>query len=69
MDPQKTTDTPAALQHDGAGDGPRPRTAGQVAKDVVLFFAAPFISIAYVALFPFIGLMLLVRTGRQPRQQ
>jgi hypothetical protein len=67
VDPQKITDTPAALQHDGDGQGPR--TAGQVAKDVVLFFAAPFISIAYVALFPFIGLMLLVRTGGQPRQQ
>ena len=30
-------------------------------KDVGLFFAAPFIALAYLALFPFIGLVLLSR--------
>lgn len=30
-------------------------------KDVALFFAAPFIALAYLALFPFIGIKLLLQ--------
>ena len=33
-----------------------PRTAAQVLKDIGLFFASPFITMAYLALFPFIAL-------------
>lgn len=32
-----------------------------ILKDVGLFFAAPFIALACLALFPFIGLMVLSR--------
>ncbi len=47
---------------------PEPRSPVQVVKDIALFFAAPFITIAYLVLFPFIGLRLLIRTGQQHRQ-
>jgi hypothetical protein len=47
-----------------AGEAERPRTGGQIVKDVVLFFAAPFITLAYLSLFPFIGLALLLRAWR-----
>lgn len=35
------------------------RDALTVLKDIGLFFAAPFIALAYLALFPFIGMLLL----------
>lgn len=41
------------------------RTVQQYLKDVGLFFAAPFITLAYLLLFPFIGLHLLLRGRRQ----
>jgi hypothetical protein len=37
------------------------RTADQVLKDIGLFFAAPFVTLAYLALFPFIGFSELRR--------
>lgn len=43
------------------------RTVQRYLKDVGLFFAAPFITLAYLAMFPFIGLSLLVR-GRRHRR-
>lgn len=43
------------------------RTVRQYLKDVGLFFAAPFITLAYLALFPFIALKLLVRSRRDRR--
>jgi hypothetical protein len=47
-------------------DGPiERRTAGQVVKDIALFFAAPFITIAYLVLFPFIGVAMLTRKGER----
>lgn len=51
-------------QHPPAA-GPGHRTAGQVARDIVLFFAAPFITILYLPLFPFIGLFMLTRKGER----
>jgi hypothetical protein len=47
-----------------AGEAERPRTVSQILKDIVLFFAAPFITLAYLSLFPFIGLVLLLRAWR-----
>ncbi len=49
-------------------DEPEPRSLAQVVKDIALFFASPFITIAYLVLFPFIGLRVLIRTGHQNRQ-
>lgn len=43
--------------------GPR-RSVAQVAKDIGLFFAAPFVTLAYVLLFPFIGMALFVQAWR-----
>ncbi|HEY5999470.1 MAG TPA: hypothetical protein VI078_09265 [bacterium] len=34
-----------------------------VAKNVLLFFAAPFIGLAYIIAFPFIGVAVMVRTA------
>ena len=41
------------------------RSVGVFLKDIALFFAAPFVTIAYLALFPFIGATMLVRTRGQ----
>lgn len=40
------------------------RTAGQVLKDIGLFFASPFVTMGCLALFPFIGLAELRRAWR-----
>jgi hypothetical protein len=45
----------------GKPRSPGHRTPGQVLKDIVLFFAAPFITLAYMPLFAFIGLAMLIR--------
>ena len=36
-----------------------PETAGNVLKNIVLFFAAPFIGLAYIVALPFVGLAVL----------
>ena len=40
-----------------------PRTAGQAVKNIALFFAAPFIGLAYILAFPFVGLGMLAWMG------
>jgi hypothetical protein len=50
-----------------AAGAPEPRSPAEVFKDIALFFAAPFITIAYLALFPIIGLRMLIQTGSQAR--
>lgn len=37
------------------------RTTAQIAKDIGLFIAAPFVTLVYVSLFPFIGVAMVVR--------
>ena len=44
------------------------RNIGTVLKDIVLFLASPAIALAYLALFPFIGLVMLVKWARAPKQ-
>ena len=46
---------------------PARRSLGEFLKDVVLFLAAPFISLVYMAMFPFIGLVMLVRAKQEER--
>ncbi len=41
------------------------RTAAQVAKDIALFIAAPFVTLIYVSLFPLIGMAMLVQAWRR----
>ena len=41
------------------------RGVGQFFKNIALFFAAPFIALAYVALFPVLGAVLLARVAVQ----
>ena len=38
-------------------------------KNVALFFAAPFVALAYIALFPVIGLAMLAWTGGRAWRQ
>lgn len=42
------------------------RSPGTILKDIVLFLASPVIALAYLALFPFIGLTMLVKLLRKP---
>ncbi|MFI5020497.1 MAG: response regulator [Alphaproteobacteria bacterium] len=51
---------PAALGEESAG-----RTIGLFLRNIAMLFAAPFVALAYVALFPLIGLGMLVWTGVQ----
>jgi hypothetical protein len=44
------------------------RTVGQIAKDIGLFAAAPFVTLAYVSLFPFIAMAMLVRTWHHRKE-
>ncbi len=44
---------------------PEHRGIGQVVRDILLFFAAPFITLGCVASFPFIVAVMLTRRGEQ----
>lgn len=44
------------------------RSRAQVAKDIALFFASPFITLAYLGMFPFIGLALLAQAWRRRKE-
>lgn len=58
---------PAKAVDDAASNG---RSVGVILKDIVLFFAAPFVTIAYLALFPFIGVTMVLRArGQAGRNQ
>lgn len=48
---------------------PPKRTFGEFLRDVLLFLATPFITVFYLALFPFIGLVMLVRTVSAERSK
>lgn len=48
---------------------PAKRSLGEFLKDVVLFLAAPFISLVYMAMFPFIGLVMLVKSRQEERSK
>jgi len=63
--PVEATASPAELD----GTAMRSRTVQEFLKDVGLFFAAPFITLAYLVLFPFIGAMLLLHSGRPARRR
>jgi CheY-like chemotaxis protein len=41
------------------------RSVGQFVKSIALFFAAPFIALAYIALFPLLGMVMLARIAGQ----
>ena len=45
---------------------PEKRSASTIVKDIVLFLVSPVIALAYLALFPFIGLKMLLRALRKP---
>lgn len=48
---------------------PTKRNLFEVLKDMVLFLVAPVISLTYIALFPVIGLMELVRAKKGKQQK
>ena len=45
------------------------RSVARFVRNIVLFFAAPFVALAYIALFPIIGLAMLAWTGGQAWRQ
>ena len=48
---------------------PKSRSFAMVLKDVGMFLASPFIGLAFIALFPLIGLAMLVWTGGRAWRQ
>jgi hypothetical protein len=54
-------------QSAGGATGRR-RTKARIAKDIGLFLAAPFVTLAYVSLFPFIGMALLFQAWRHRKE-
>jgi len=64
--------TPAASFLEAAAPAeqvPPAQGAAGTAKNLALFFAAPFIGLAYAVAFPFVGLALLVRHGYRALKQ
>ena len=43
------------------------RSIGTFLKDDLLFLASPIIALAYLGLFPFIGLAMLIKWARTPK--
>jgi hypothetical protein len=66
VEPTGVDSAAAATGSHGMAVGPR--SVGGVLRDIALFFAAPFMTIASVAMFPFIGLAMLARTSREARR-
>jgi hypothetical protein len=55
--------------HPAAVTEPRsPRTPGQVVKDIGLFLAGPFVTLAYLACCPFVAMKLLEQERRRRKQ-
>ena len=54
---------PPLLQPAAAAEGNRARRRRPAIKNVALFFAAPFIGLAYILAFPFVGLGMLAWMG------
>jgi hypothetical protein len=59
---------PAGPNETATGAAGPHRTVAQVAKDIGLFAAAPFVTLACISLFPFIAVALLVRAWRQRKR-
>ena len=60
---QAATEAGAAPQPAVAGRHKLPAKIGLIAKNVGLFMVSPFIGLAYVLLFPFVGLAILIWMG------
>jgi hypothetical protein len=63
--PKATAD---ARHQTAKGEATPPRTLAQVAKDIGLFAAAPFVTLAYISLFPFIAMALVARAWRRRKE-
>ena len=50
------------------GAAGRHRTMARIAKDIGLFVAAPFVTLGYVSLFPFIGMAMLAQAWRHRKE-
>lgn len=50
-------------------DQPEHRSIGQVVKDILLFLAAPFITLGCLMTFPFIAALMLTRRGEHLRRR
>ena len=50
--------------HSSGEERPR-RTAGEVIKDIALFFASPFVTMGCLAMFPIVAVAEFRRTRRQ----
>jgi DNA-binding NtrC family response regulator len=57
------TEAPAATAAVEAAPAPQTAKRESVARNIGLFFAAPFIGLAYIVAFPFIGVWMATRYG------
>jgi hypothetical protein len=48
-----------------AGEPGAHRTPARIAKDIGLFFVAPYVTLAYLAMFPYLGMKLLAQVWRE----
>jgi len=59
---------PPAPHPSSGGEAGGHRTPGQIAKDIGLFFVAPYVTLASLAAFPFLGIKLLAQIRRERKQ-
>jgi hypothetical protein len=57
-----------ATRSSACGESRSRRTVTEVLKDIALLFAAPFVTLAYLPLFPFIGLAILGQAWRHRKE-
>ena len=67
--PVKLTEVAVAAQPTADGEQTKKRSVAMFLKDVGMFVAAPFIGLAFIALFPLIGLGMLAWMGGQAWRQ
>jgi hypothetical protein len=67
-----TASSPAAAEREPGRTAAVPDTGGRsparIAKDIGLFFAAPYVTLASLAAFPFLGMKLLAQLRRERKR-
>lgn len=56
---------PAAPRQSAGGAASAARTPARIAKDIGLFLVAPYVTLAYLAMFPYLGMKLLAQMWRE----
>ena len=65
----QTAGETAAIAAPATAPASRAKTIGRVARNIALFFAAPFVGLVYILTFPIVGLGMLAWTALQAHQK